>query len=160
MIAKSATRWNLRSTGELKSEYVIYIAHVKLNKLGCLLIGLTLVWREKPHVSQFEITHSRFGHLTGKSFMMDLSFYKNPFFDESQALSLPLNVEWIPSREGTYYTSASGLTKVKAIDMMGIEIVITSLLPLDELNQLIANLQYSGADLEKLHNPWRAACQR
>jgi hypothetical protein len=81
-------------------------------------------------------------------------------WDSSRATqTVPLNVDWIPSQQGTYYLPESGGVVLRFEDVWGMEVVILSWLDVDSVAELIGQLQYVGPDPTTVVNPWENACK-
>jgi hypothetical protein len=74
------------------------------------------------------------------------------------ANTISLDVQWIPSGEGTYYITDSGQVSLMIEDNFGMDVVVSSNLQLNYIIDLINQLAYIGPNPATVNNPWQAVC--
>lgn len=86
---------------------------------------------------------------------------QDALFDLTRETStVSIEADWILNREGEYYTAndENGIV-MKVKDSNGLDVVITSTFPLDQLVRLIESLEIVGQVHENELNAWEFACE-
>jgi hypothetical protein len=80
-------------------------------------------------------------------------------FDESkESYTVTLDLPWIPTHKVVYYNLQNGV-EMKAKDLFGLDVVISSGLNIDDIVSLSRQLEYVGADSDRITNPWDVVCK-
>jgi hypothetical protein len=74
--------------------------------------------------------------------------------------TIPLLLGWIPDKAGEYYLAGEGTVTLKLQDMLGMDVVMFSILELDQLVEVINWLEYVGPDIDSVGNPWIKVCEQ
>jgi len=79
-------------------------------------------------------------------------------FEDSKATeTVSVNADWIPTRTGTAYP-LSNATYLKVYDTLGMEVVFSSNMKLDDTLKIIPAMQYMGPHPTSISDPWKKAC--